>query len=117
MSGTKHTPGPWFFGIAYEPQAGEKPPSYSGPGYYNNPGILSSATGETIVGCDEYDVFGPSMEAREANIQMMTAAPDLLEALVDVLRIARAASIGVSGNTARIERATAAIAKATRGQR
>ncbi len=46
------------------------------------------------------------------NALLFAAATDLLEALVDVLRIAKAASIGVSGNAKRIARAEAAIAKA-----
>jgi hypothetical protein len=74
----KHTPGPWFYGIAYEPEKGEQPLSYRGPGYYQNPGLLS-ASGETIVGCDEYDIFGPLREEeREANICLIAAAPELL---------------------------------------
>lgn len=38
------------------------------------------------------------------------AVPELLATLKDVLRIAKAASIGVTGNAARIQRAEAAIA-------
>lgn len=43
------------------------------------------------------------------------AVRELLEALADVLRIAKAASIGVTGNGPRIARAEAAIAQARRG--
>lgn len=52
-------------------------------------------------------------EEAAANARLIAAAPDLLEALKDVLRIAKAASIGVTGNAKRIERADAAIARAT----
>jgi hypothetical protein len=47
-----------------------------------------------------------------ADARLIAAAPDLLAALRDVLRIATAASIGVSGNQPRLDRARAAIAKA-----
>jgi hypothetical protein len=40
------------------------------------------------------------------------SAPELLAALKDILRIARAASIGVSGHSQRFQCAEAAIAKA-----
>ena len=40
---------------------------------------------------------------------------ELLDALRDVLRIAKAASIGIAGNAPRIARAEAAIAKSTGG--
>ena len=48
----------------------------------------------------------------EANARLIAAAPELYAALKDVLRIARAASIGVTGNAARIAKAEAALAKA-----
>jgi hypothetical protein len=48
----------------------------------------------------------------EANARLISAAPELLAALKDVLRIARAASIGVTGNAKRIAAAEAAISKA-----
>jgi hypothetical protein len=72
---SKYTPGPWFYGVAYEPQRGPVPFNYRSPGYYENAGIIG-ANGATIVGCDEYDVFD-----NQADTRLMVAAPDMLEAL------------------------------------
>jgi hypothetical protein len=52
-------------------------------------------------------------ELVDEDARLISAAPELLDALKDVLRIARAASIGITGNQPRIERAQAAIKKAT----
>ena len=46
--------------------------------------------------------------------QLVEERAELLEVLCDVLRIAKAASIGVTGNAKRIARADAAIAKTKR---
>ena len=77
----KHTPGPWVFGVgewdddARRRKPVAKPFDYSGPGYYDNPSIFG-ADGNEIVGCDEYMVF-----RNPADIRLLVAAPDLLEAL------------------------------------
>ena len=78
---TKHTPGPWRF---CDSDNNPQPFTYSGPGYYNNPYIFGP-NDEYIVGCDEYDVFGSLLpdDERVANIGLMIAAPDMLEALRD----------------------------------
>lgn len=47
-----------------------------------------------------------------ANARLISSSPDLLEALKDMTRIARAASIGVTGNEKRISKALKSIAKA-----
>ncbi|MDE1907619.1 MAG: hypothetical protein KGH75_14330, partial [Rhodospirillales bacterium] len=52
-------------------------------------------------------------EQSRINARLIASAPELLDALRDVLRIAKAASIGVTGNAPRIARAKAAISKAT----
>ena len=65
------TPGPWFYGIAYHPEKGPQPLDYTGPGYYDNPGIIG-ANGNTLVGCDEYDVFDNPRDTA-----LMVAAPEL----------------------------------------
>ena len=80
---SKHTPGPWIFGVeewdgdddASRRKPVAKPLDYCGPGYYDNPSIFG-ANGEEIVGCDEYMVF-----RNPADIRLLVAAPDLLEAL------------------------------------
>ena len=80
---SKHTPGPWTFGLCefsedlLEFRVSEKPFDYRGPGYYDNPSIYG-ADGKEVVGCDEYYAFsGP------ANARLIAAAPELLEALRD----------------------------------
>ena len=75
----KHTPGPWHFCVSSYPER-KVPPTYRGPSYYENPAIMSE-TGEYIVGCDEYDVFGPDGEERAANVLLLAAAPTLYAAL------------------------------------
>jgi hypothetical protein len=78
-----HTPGPWVFGV----NGNERQPSYRGPGFYDNPEVFSGNV--QIVGCDEYNVFGPYENAseREANIRLICAAPDLLAALKQIAAI------------------------------
>lgn len=71
MAETKFTPGPWFYGIAYNPERGPIPYDYKSPGYFDNAGIIA-ASGETIVGCDEYDVFNSVEDAK-----LLCAAPEL----------------------------------------
>ena len=56
------TPGPWWYGISCDPQAGPVPFNYTGPGYYENPAI-HGATSE-VVGCDEYNVFSGKEDAQ-----------------------------------------------------
>jgi hypothetical protein len=102
-----HTPGPWYYGIAGESERGPQPLSYRGPGYYDNAGVLAGST--TIVGCDEYDVFGPygNEAEREANVRLICAAPDLLAALVRVIP-----EIATCCSPELLEQAREAIAKA-----
>jgi hypothetical protein len=74
-----HTKGPWFFGIRgddYEPI--EKPFNYKGSGFCENP-IIFAKDGTEIVGCDEYYIFNSEADAR-----LIAAAPDLLEALINL---------------------------------
>jgi len=72
---TQHTPGPWMFGIRGDKNPIEKPFDYCGPGYYDNPSIFGS-DGSEVAGCDEYMIFNT-----EADVRLIVAAPDLLEAL------------------------------------
>lgn len=71
----KHTPGPWMFGIRGDEKPIEKPFDYCGPGFYDNPAIFGS-DGTEVVGCDEYMIFNS-----EADVRLIAAAPDLLDAL------------------------------------
>ena len=72
---TQHTPGPWIFGIRGDEMPIEKPFDYCGPGYYDNPAIFGS-DGSEVAGCDEYMIFN-----NEADVRLIVAAPDLLDAL------------------------------------
>lgn len=54
----------------------------------------------------------PDLIITPDDMALIGAAPKLYEALKDVLRIASAASIGVTGNQARIARAEAVLAEA-----
>lgn len=102
---SKHTPGPWKFGVRSfdnDYKVAEKPFDYTGPGHYENPSIFGP-DGREIVGCDEYMVFH-----NPADIRLMVAAPDLLEALKAMLEY-------YGSHTACVEcqdMARAAIAKA-----
>jgi hypothetical protein len=81
----KFTPGPWRFGlldwINSEDKFIDKPLDYVGPGYYDNP-VICGKNGEIIVGCDEYFIFSTSED-----IALLLSAPDLYEALEEVVRI------------------------------
>lgn len=105
---SKHTPGPWIFGVeewdddASRRKPVAKPFDYSGPGHYDNPSIFG-ADGSEIVGCDEYMVF-----RNPADIRLLVAAPDLLEALCALVL-----NIDAGGATlSAMKDARAAIAKA-----
>lgn len=89
-----HTPGPWFYGISYEPERGPVPFDYESPGYYENSGILA-ADGTTVVGCGEYTIFNSPEDVR-----LMVAAPDMLEALKTTAGNIR--SLGPAGALTRI---------------
>ena len=112
------TKGPWIFGVMEWPDEGdqapvEKPFDFTGPGYYGNPSIMSSS-GTEIVGCDEYNVFN-----NPADTRLMTAAPDLLEALEGMIFAAAAVAVPHYGERKAlqigVDHALKAIAKA-RGQ-
>jgi hypothetical protein len=107
---TQHTPGPWIFGIRdFDDECKrvfiEKPFDYKGPGFFDNPGIFG-ADGTEVVGCDEYSIFNSPEDAR-----LIAAAPDLLEALKEMLDNHEDACTGYGEGAA--EKARAAIAKAT----
>lgn len=117
MSGL-HSPGPWWFGVcAWDGEADEsspcvKPPEFRANGYGGNP-FIYAANGHEVVGCDEYDVFGDwdaPEGSREANIRLLLAAPELLEALAGCVEHMEHST--PQGRAAWVN-ARAAIAKAT----
>jgi hypothetical protein len=104
-----HTPGPWVFGIRNydddgKPELIEKPFDYVSPGFYDNP-VIFGADGAEVVGCDEYFIFNSPEDAR-----LIAAAPDLLEALKEMLDSHEDACTGYGEGAA--DKARAAIAKA-----
>lgn len=75
-------PGPWKFGISeWEPDTGSivqvKPFDYNSGSYSDNPYIFD-AKGNTVVGCDEYDVFSGA-KARE---YLTAMSPDVALSLL-----------------------------------
>lgn len=110
-----HTPGPWWFGIAYEPERGSVPLDYRSGGYCDNP-MIFGAGGEHIVGCGEYNVF-----EKVDDLRLMLAAPMMLAALRDaevaLSRYEFAGAKSMDGGIGAIDSALAnirdAIAKAT----
>lgn len=113
---TKHTPGPWKFGVLrYNEKKDkyiveEKPFEYTAPTPYDNPSIIG-ADGTEVVGCGEYYVFSSA-----ADVRLITSVCDLLEAVRRLLPLAKVAA---EDNSVRwhededIVFALAAIAKAT----
>ena len=78
----KHTKGPWHFAADARENGFERtevPFDYRGSGFCGNPTIYG-ADGEEVVGCDEYYVF-----SNEADVRLICAAPDLLEALIEMM--------------------------------
>lgn len=99
---SKHTPGPWMFGIRGDEKPIEKPFDYCGPGYYDNPAIFGS-DGTEVVGCDEYMIFNS-----EDDVRLIVSAPYMLETLKKL----KAMCADFGAHTA-CEVASAAIFKAT----
>jgi len=81
----KHSPAPWkFVAEVYnhddDLQKQEVPYDYRSRRFCFNPSIVD-AKGDEVVGCDEYYVF-----STPENVRLMVHAPELLEALKDLLR-------------------------------
>ena len=79
----KHTKGPWHFAADARENGFERtkvPFDYKGSGFCGNPSIYG-ADGEEVVGCDEYYVF-----SNEADVRLICAAPEMLEALQGALK-------------------------------
>lgn len=105
----KHTPGPWRLTNGDVDVAVD----YNSPGYYSNLRIVGQS-GDLVVGCDEYDVFGWDPH-RAADIHLLLAAPDLLRELQVLVGLCEVwAERGVLNRSISIlDAARAAIAKAT----
>ena len=100
---TKHTPGPWF--IKDGPQYG-----------YNRCTRVESEHGKfgTVI-CERFtaDTNGEVCDEYMTNLRLIAAAPDLLEALERVMRVASVDLFKVRPDLE--EQCRAAIAKATQG--
>lgn len=110
MTKTKHTPGPWVVGrkldygqsILIDAENGEPSLHYS------------SWQGLAIVhGCDDSPIKGP--EVAEANARLISAAPELLEALRELVKVVPIANETESQDRAKWK-ALAAITKAEGGE-
>lgn len=99
MSEVKHTPGPWTINTAGSAKAGQ---SFKITEIY----VYAPNTQDDTAICAE--IINPvTQEPSEANARLIAAAPELLEALIDLVD-------GYSMGGA--NRARAAIAKATKGE-
>lgn len=105
MGETKWTPGPWVVS-GVRGRMGSTPILAV---YSEAPGPMQDKTHALVL---YGDGSAPQHIQAHADARLIASAPDLYEALKDVLRIARAASTGVTGNIARIAKAEAALAKA-----
>ena len=100
MSEAKHTPGPW---VLVDGEWSEKEKVIT----------TQSRLNESMVGICEMDVdfCGPHGDQQEANARLISAAPDLFHALVEI--VAAADGDGWKARDAGFKNARAAIAKAT----
>jgi hypothetical protein len=110
----KHTPGPWVV----------KPRIWRGAAAHaQGPGIFSieDAATQTVI-CDRRTEWPEQAVEMEANARLIAAAPDLLGALEDMRQWVAAFAYGEGSKayeevmrSPRMEKASAAIAKATGG--
>lgn len=96
----EHTPGPWFFGQT-ESQAG-----LSGHGQWTV--AIGKCENGDLTGCRKDEYMSLSGYCKAADAALMSAAPDLLAALIEL-----AGGHSMAGE----EMARKAIAKATGGER
>ena len=106
----KHSPAPWRFvadsfnGETYDYLKKDVPYDYHSGEYSDNPFIVD-ANGKTVVGCDEYYVF-----SKPENVRLMVHAPELLEALSEMVDLWE--NIGGDRDNPTVTKARQAIAKA-----
>ena len=93
---SNHTPGPW---VVTDSNAS-----------YRHPFTVAHVPAKPAFVMPIADVI--DQKGCKANAFLLAEAPNLLAALKDILRIAKAASHGHTFNAQRIERAEAAITKA-----
>lgn len=94
---TRHTPGPWKM--------------HSNIGRKSEPGVIADAAPCIIAIMGNHKEW--PVEA-EANARLIAAAPELLEALEDMLSLAKSYDVGQ--NSAIVDRASALIARTTGGK-
>lgn len=104
MTSTKHTPGPWESGKAYNTSGGDL--------WYSV--VHSPAKAGTYHTPRAAEALGVSEEEALANARLIAAAPDLLDALVECLPdLKHYVATHGPGPDKRLDAVLAAIAKAT----
>jgi hypothetical protein len=102
----KHTPGPWFIHPSNSEEWSCHILSPNAPKWpYDTIASIREMYGENCT----------TPGAHSANARLIAAAPDLLEALQRIMPLALSGHFGGSDSTLDIEKARAAIAKATGG--
>lgn len=101
----QHTPGPWSY----------RPREYDDWGFVRAvDGNLVAVAKDSSIPLSEHDAFrARGADPYEANARLIAAAPDLLEALRDVVGHARFVAVNFDIHYAHLDDAFAAIAKAT----
>lgn len=113
---TKHTPGPWNLHPAY---VDEQPLQCVSVGVELTFQHIPVAQGEKFIAVAHYQTPAPGfphvadLEEAKANARLIAAAPELLEALNDLVESAEVGTAAILNPL--VEKARAAVAKATGG--
>lgn len=107
MSNAKHTPGPWAFSRSDDfGDARFYVAQQDGAPYTSNYSDVATLIAETV--------SGERVSIQEANARLIAAAPELLEALQEMVEFFQPNAWGSSTNRSdALAKASAAIAKAT----